>query len=96
VSTFQGTNLPTLGLIQVKTSEDNIYLFRTGINQRLFTYGGLKGLFEDDNILKVFHASAGDCLAIYREGIALWGLYDTALAQKVIQYQNQGISISDK
>jgi ribonuclease D len=92
---FQGTTLPTLGLIQIKTSEGLIYLFRTGRNRRLFTSGGLKELLENGNILKVIHASTGDCLGIYREGIHMWGLYDTALAHKVIQFQNHGISINE-
>ena len=88
--------LPTLGLVQVKTSEGQIYLFRTGLNRRLFTSGGLKELFENGNILKVFHASTCDCLGIIREGVHMWGLFDTALAHKVVQYQNLGISINDK
>lgn len=88
--------LPTLGLVQIKTSGGEIYLFRTGLNRRLLTSGGLKELFENGNILKVFHASTCDCLGIYREGIALWGLYDTAVAHKVIQFQNHGASINDK
>jgi hypothetical protein len=39
------------------------------------------------------HASAGDCGSIYKEGIRMWGLFDTALAQKIIQFQSEGQSI---
>ena len=88
--------LPTLGLIQIKTSEGQIYLFRTGRNRKLYTSGRLKEVFENSNIIKVFHASSVDCMGIYREGIRMWGLYDTALAHKVIRYQSDGISTNDK
>ena len=50
---LQGVQLPVLGLIQVKTVQNDIFIFRTGRNQKLFVEGRLKNLFEDQNILKV-------------------------------------------
>ena len=79
-----------LGLVQIKTQEGLIYIFRTGRNKKLLYEGGLKYLFEDQNLLKVMHASSSDCGSIYKEGVRMWGLFDTALAHKVIQYQNNG------
>jgi hypothetical protein len=38
------------------------------------------------------HSSSGDCGAIYKEGVKMWGLYDTALAYNIIQFQDSGIS----
>jgi ribonuclease D len=81
-----------LGLIQLKTGAGQIYLFRVGRNKKLLFEGGLKTLLEDQNILKVMHASSGDCRSIYKEGIRMWGLYDTGHAHKVIQFQNHGVS----
>ncbi len=37
------------------------------------------------------HASTGDCQAIYREGVKMWGLYDTALAHKVSGWDKGGL-----
>jgi hypothetical protein len=69
---------------------------RTGLNDRLFSSGGLKELFEDGGLVKVLHAATGDCLGFYRAGVQLWNLYDTALAHKVIQYQNLGIGVIER
>ena len=90
----EGVQLPTLGLIQVRTEDRNVYLFRTGRNRSLLTKGRLKELMESPDVLKVMHACSGDILAVYKEGIRLWNLYDTALAHKVIQYQDHGSALN--
>ena len=43
----QGVQLSVIGLIQVKTEDGRIYLFRVGRNRKLLFEGGLKQLFED-------------------------------------------------
>jgi len=92
----EGVQLPTLGLVQVKAQDNQIYLFRTGINAKLFIQGGLKELLENQNIVKVMHAAAGDCLGIYKENVNMWPLYDTSIAHKIINYQNGGFPLGSK
>ena len=93
---MEGIQLPKLGLVQVKAPDKNIYLFRTGINPNLFQQGGLKRLLEDRRIVKIIHASAGDCIAIYKEKVRLWPLYDTCIAHRIINHQNFGHSMGLK
>ena len=93
---FEGIQLARLGLVQIKAPDKKIYLFRTGINRRLFEEGGLKRLLEDRSILKVMHGASGDCLSVYKENISLWPIYDTGMAHKIVNYQNLGLSLSGK
>ena len=80
---LEGTHLDKIALVQVKTLEDKIYLFRTGMNPDLFQKGRLTELFESPEVLKVMHGSFSDCQALYKTGIIISNLYDTALAHKV-------------
>ncbi len=80
---FEGVQLVRLGLVQVRTMEGDIYLFRTGRNPELLRQGGLGEVLRRRDIVKVMHGAGGDCVAIYKEGVAMWGVYDVAIAHKV-------------
>ena len=54
------------GLVQVADFQDNIYLFRTGLNQNLFQKGGLKSLLQNPKVTKVMHAATIDCLSLHK------------------------------
>ena len=90
---MEGHHGKTVGLVQVKSSDGAIYLFRTGANSKILEKGQLKALLEDSEIIKVFHAGVGDAIVIYKCGVKMVNIYDTALAQLVIEYQNLGRSI---
>ena len=79
-----------VGLVQVKTTEGTIYLFRTGRNDRLMVQGRLGELLESNSILKIMHACCGDILSVYKENVAMWKVYDTALAYNMVMYQKEG------
>eukprot|EP00093_Oithona_nana_P010419 10419.XXX_491953_493614_1 [CDS] Oithona nana genome sequencing. len=79
------------GLVQVADFQDNIYLFRTGINRNLFQNGGLKSLLQNPNVTKVMHAATIDCLSLHKAGIYLDPLFDTSVAHAVIQFQDHGL-----
>jgi hypothetical protein len=87
---MEGVGDSPVGLVQIRTREGQIYLFRTGINRSLYDKGKLKRLFETKDVLKVFHASTCDCLGIYADGVKMWGIYDTAIAHNVMRHQNEG------
>ncbi len=36
------------------------------------------------------HASSVDCMSAYKDGVNIWGLYDTAVAHRVLQLQTSG------
>ncbi len=40
--------------------------------------------------LQVMHGARSDCQALYKTGIKLTHVFDTCMAHKVIQYQNNG------
>ena len=90
---MEGHNHSVVQLVQIKAADDQIYLFRTGINPKLIHEGKLKNLLENRNIVKVLHAGAGDCMEIYKDGVKMENVYDTALAHGVIEYQNNGKSL---
>ncbi len=50
---LEGIHLKNISLVQIKTHDDRIYLFRTGLNPELFTKGGIKDLLEDHAVIKV-------------------------------------------
>jgi len=81
------------GLIQVKDLHGNFSFFRTGLNPGLYGQGRLAELLENPTILKIMHGSSVDCLSVYRDGVRMWGLYDTAVAHKVLQFQLEGSSM---
>lgn len=88
---LKGEGQPT-SLVQVADANRNIFLFRTGINTKLYKDGRLKELLEAPHITKVIHASTVDCLSVYKDGVKMWGLYDTAVAHRVLELQNSGSS----
>ena len=90
---MEGHHGKTVGLVQVKSSDGAIYLFRTGANSEILGKGQLKALLEDSKIVKVFHGGTGDAIVIYKCGVKMVNIYDTALAQIVIEYQDLGRSI---
>lgn len=90
---MEGHHGKTVGLVQVKSADGAIYLFRTGANSEILGKGQLKALLEDSEIVKVFHGGVGDAIVIYKCGVKMVNIYDTALAQLVIEYQNFGRSI---
>ena len=79
------------GLVQVADFQDNIYLFRTGLNQNLFQKGGLKSLLQNPKVTKVMHAATIDCLSLHKVGIYLDPLFDTSIAHAVTQFQDHGL-----
>ena len=50
---MEGHHGSIVGLVQVKSSDGAIYLFRTGANPKILVEGKLKTLLEDSAILKV-------------------------------------------
>ena len=50
----------------------------------------LSELLEAPHITKVMHASSVDCMSAYKDGVNIWGLYDTAVAHRVLQLQTSG------
>ena len=85
---MEGVQSNPTGLIQVRMRGGPIYLFRTGYNPRLLHEGRIKELLQSADVLKVMHASTSDCIGIGEDGVRMWGLYDTAIAENVIQHQN--------
>lgn len=80
-----------VGMIQVGTKDNEIYLFRTGVNSKLITKGGLKELMDSNKVLKIMHDATMDSLSFHQSGMPMRALYDTSLAHKIIQFQNNGI-----
>ena len=74
----------------MKTEDDQIYLFRTGLNRFLMEQGGLRDILEDPGIIKIMHGAELDISAMSRDGIDFWGIYDTNLAHKIVRYQLEG------
>jgi hypothetical protein len=91
---MEGHHFSRVQLVQIKTDDGKIYLLRTGMNPKIIYEGKLKRLLEDETVMKVFHAGTGDCMAVYKLGVQMVNIYDTAIAHSVIQYQNSGRSIS--
>lgn len=89
---MEGLNAGQVGMVQVKAPDNKIYIFRPTIHPRIWSQGKLKNLFEAHQVLKVFHAATMDLIATNRNGVKLWSLYDTALAEKIINYQRHGTS----
>lgn len=85
---MEGVASTPTGLVQIRIRDGPIYVFRTGYNPRLLHEGKLKELLQSADVLKVMHASTSDCIGIGADGVRMWGLYDTALAENVILHQN--------
>jgi len=83
----------TTSMVQVCDVERNISLFRTGLNPSLYWDGGLARLLQSQEVMKIMHASTTDCLSVYKDKVKLWNLYDTAVAFKVLEYQQRGTSM---
>ena len=78
-------------MIQVGTKDNDIYLFRTGINGKLITKGGLKHLINSEKVVKIMHDATMDNLSFHQSGMKMRALYDTSIAHKIIQFQKNGI-----
>ena len=52
--------------------------FRTGINKDLYRGGGLADVLESPSVLKILHAATLDCQSVYRDGVRMWNIFDTA------------------
>ena len=85
---MEGVATTPTALVQVRIRDGPIYLFRTGYNPRLLHEGRVKELLQSADVLKVMHASTSDCIGIGADGVRMWGIYDTALAENVILHQN--------
>jgi len=81
------------GLVQVRDTGGQFYFFRPRKNPALYRKGGLAELLEAPHILKILHASSGDSAAMYRDGVGLWGVWDTEVAYRVLQYFAAGESL---
>ena len=91
---MEGINSGVTGLIQVRDTRGNITFFRTARNPELYTKGRLAELLESPDILKIMHGSTTDCMSVYKDGVKLWGLWDTQVAHKVLQFQQHGSSLT--
>ena len=92
---MEGHHFDMVQLIQIKVTDGRIYLFRTGLNNKLLIEGKLKNLLESSNILKIFHGGINDCMEIFKSGVKIANMYDTALAHNIIRYQTLGHSIHE-
>ena len=90
---MEGHHFDVVQLIQIKVSDENIYIFRPGVNRRLLVEGNLKNLLESSSILKIFHGGINDCIEVLKSGVKISNIYDTALAHNIIRYQTLGQSI---
>jgi len=81
------------GLVQVRDCEGEIYFFRPRRNPALYRKGGLAELLEAPHLVKILHGSSGDSAAMYRDGVGLWGVWDTEVAYRVLQYFAAGESL---
>ena len=84
------------GLVQVCDQEGNISLFRTGRNPSLYRAGRLAELLESPGIIKILHGSSEDCRSAHLDGVRLANIFDTALAYRVLRFQNEGVSIHNQ
>jgi len=90
-----GINLGLTGLIQVRDVHGNFTFFRPRKNPALYQEGGLAKLLESPNILKIMHASTGDAASVYKDGVKMWGVYDTEVAHRVLEFQTNGASLTN-
>lgn len=77
-----------LTLVQLGTAEGDVFIFdvlATPNKEDMFQSGGLKGLLEDKNILKVIHDCRSDQCALYFQfGVTLTNVFDTSAAYTTI------------
>ncbi|XP_023326100.1 uncharacterized protein LOC111699617 [Eurytemora carolleeae] len=79
-------------LVQISTQEGQIKLFDVKSNPSLFLGGGLAGLLQSKDIVKVIHACMHDSGAFYfQHGIILQNVFDTQVADEVLQMKNNRI-----
>ncbi|KAG8178588.1 hypothetical protein JTE90_021008 [Oedothorax gibbosus] len=90
----EGVNLGPSGpitLLQFATLEENIYLFDLQSCPQLIEEGGLKGVLESSEVLKVSHDCRNDSGALYHQfGVILSNIFDTQAAHAVLQQQDAG------
>ena len=92
---MEGINLGLTGLIQIRDVHGNFTFFRPRKNPALYQEGGLAKLLESPHILKIMHASTGDAASVYKDGVKMWGVYDTEVAHRVLEFQTNGASLTN-
>ena len=92
---MEGINTGVTGLIQIRDVHGNFSFFRPRKNPALYQEGGLAKLLESPHILKILHASTGDAASVYKDGVKMWGVYDTEVAHRVLEFQINGASLTN-
>lgn len=94
----EGMNLGrkgTLSLIQLATTSGEVFIFDV-LTCPQMAKAGLKSLLESDRIIKIIHGCDGDAANLFAQfGIILRNVFDTQVAQTVLQCQDQGKSVHD-
>jgi len=82
---WRNTYFPELCLVQIATSK-KVYIFDVKIN---LNFDGMRKIFENKNILKIFHAMRND-ISILKHffNSDFINVSDTQIAEKVIQQSN--------
>jgi len=92
---MEGITTGVTGLIQIRDVHGNFSFFRPRKNPALYQEGGLAKLLESPHVLKILHASTGDAASVYRDGVKMWGVYDTEVAHRVLEFQTNGASLTN-
>ena len=92
---MEGISTGITGLIQIRDVHGNFTFFRPRKNPALYQEGGLAKLLESPHILKIMHASTGDAASVYKDGVKMWGVYDTEVAHRVLEFQTNGASLTN-
>lgn len=90
----EGINLGVKGhltLIEVGTTRGEAFIFDVLSCPDIVTEGGLKGLLENEHIIKVIHDCRNDSVNLFTQfKILLKNVFDTQSAHAVLQYQDHG------
>lgn len=90
----EGVNLGPAGpmtLMQMGTSDGQIFVFDLVACKELLMEGGLKEILESPSITKVVHDCRNDSAALFHQfGIMLTNVFDTQAAHAILQQQQTG------
>nr|KAG5692079.1 hypothetical protein BaRGS_021511 [Batillaria attramentaria] len=76
-------------LLQIGTVKGHVYLFDVKQEPRIFRDEGLKGFLESESVVKVMHSGKNDAEALFWQfGVQLKGVFDTQVAQQVLDKAN--------
>ncbi|XP_037048021.1 egalitarian protein homolog isoform X2 [Bradysia coprophila] len=93
-TTAESMNLGAKGkisLIQLGTTHGEAFIFDVLTCPQMVTVGGLKPLLESDRVIKIMHDCRGDSANLFAQfRIVLRNVFDTQVAQTVLQRQEQG------